>query len=406
MVAKERIRKSGSFFTRVTGLVYMLFFSVGVQAQEGDEMLKALVDAGFENVSRSVSGSEEIITFENGAWRAQGEGISEAMEIIDRFPLMVGKARRVVVLSNKIPQISLLLPYTSRGTDAESVDWQVSYRVGDVWKSRERLKFENDSRWKMDLLFQPQLFLRNQKYHKIYDVLFNIAPTLQFSPSRGMMLTGQLLVPVFNEYGGLYEDVRPGFLTVQQCFRVENVFVQATVGNFNQNRWGMDLTLWRPFTREGWLSHFALRGQMGLTGSSYFYDWNWHFGSASLFTWNVGGSYYNARYNVLCELRAEKYLAGDVGVRADMTRHFKRASIGFYIMKNDRDNTDGGFHVAILLPPTRYKRKFIRVAPSKYFTLEYKSAGLFYNGKSYKTSPGQNKAENNFNPYYIKSQLK
>ena len=84
-------------------------------------------------------------------------------------------------------------------------------------------------------------------------------------------------------------------------------------------------------------------------------------------------------------------LAGDIGVRADMTRHFRRTSIGFYIMKNDYDNLDGGFHFSILIPPMKYKRKRVRVTPAKYFNMEYKAAGLFYNGKSYKTNPGQNK---------------
>ena len=108
---------------------------------------------------------------------------------------------------------------------------------------------------------------------------------------------------------------------------------------------------------------------------------------------------------MLCEVRVEKFLAGDIGVRADMTRHFRCASIGFYVMKNDYDNLDGGFHFSILIPPMKYKRKRVRVTPAKYFNMEYKAAGLFFNGKSYKTNPGQNKAEENFNPYYIKSQI-
>ena len=106
-------------------------------------------------------------------------------------------------------------------------------------------------------------------------------------------------------------------------------------------------------------------------------------------------------------MKAIKFLAGDYGVRADMTRHFKRASVGFYIMKNNRGNIDGGFHFAIALPPMGQKRrKGFRVMPARYFDLEYKAAGLFFNGKSYETRPGENKAIDNFNPKYIESQLK
>lgn len=388
-------------FFKTSGVCFMLFCTMDfLYAQREGNVVEALVQEGFENVSREVRASEEIITFENTLWRANGEGIAEAMKIIELYPLLPGKARRVVVLRNKVPQVSLRLE-----AGETTRDWVVSYSLGESWVRVRDVAYVNNSRWKADVVFYPQFSLRNQKYHKIYDVLFNIAPALEITPVRGMKITGQVIIPVFNEYGDLYKEVRPGFLTVQQSFRVENVFVQASVGNFNQNRWGMDVSFFRPFTK-GWLQYFALQGQMGLTGSSYFYDWNWHYGPTKLFTWNVGGSYYNPRYNVQCDVKVEKFLAGDIGVRADMTRHFKRASIGFYVMKNDRDNLDGGFHFSILIPPMKYKRnRFVRVAPAKYFNLEYKAAGLFFNGKSYKTVPGQSKAEDNFNPNFIKSQL-
>lgn len=390
-------------FYKTSGVCFILFCTIDfLYAQEKDDVVSALVNAGYENVSREIGDTEEIIMLENSLWRANGEGVREAIKIIELFPLTPGMGRRVVVLRNKVPQLSLLL---HPGESASGItDWKVSYELGNSWKKTSEKNFANNSRWKADLVFYPQVSLRNQKFHKIYDVLINIAPALEITPFRGTKITGQLIIPVFNEFGGLYDDVRPGYITVQQNFRVENVFLQATVGNFNQNRWGMDLSFFRPFTK-GWLQHFAVKGGVGLTGSSYFVDWNWHYGPTKLCTWNVGGSYYNPQYNVLCEVRVEKFLAGDIGVRADMTRHFRRTSIGFYIMKNDYDNLDGGFHFSILIPPMKYKRKRVRVTPAKYFNMEYKAAGLFYNGKSYKTNPGQNKAEENFNPYYIKSQL-
>ena len=390
-------------FYKTSGVCFILFCTMDfLYAQEKGDVVSALAKAGYENVSREIGDTEETIMLENSLWRANGEGVREAIKIIESFPLLPGMGRRVVGLRNKVPQLSLLL---HPGESASGItDWKVSYELGDSWKKTSEKEFANNSRWKTDLVFYPQVSLRNQKFHKIYDVLINVAPALEISPFRGTKITGQIIIPIFNEFGGLYDDVRPGYITVQQNFRVENVFLQATVGNFNQNRWGMDLSFFRPFTK-GWLQHFAVKGGVGLTGSSYFVDWNWHYGPTKLCTWNVGGSYYNPQYNVLCEVKVEKFLAGDIGVRADMTRHFRRTSIGFYIMKNDYDNLDGGFHFSILIPPMKYKRKRVRVTPAKYFNMEYKAAGLFYNGKSYKTNPGQNKAEENFNPYYIKSQL-
>jgi len=410
MVAKKSIVKSdtrGRRF-RIMGLMLLVLCPVLVHAQN-DEVVKALTDAGFENVSRSVSATEEIITFENSVWKADGEGIREAIDIIGRFPAIAGKTRRVIVLQLGIPQVSLLSPALFSGMSSEIVNsgWLPTYRVEDSWKTVKNISRSNSSRWKVDLVFYPHFALRNQKYHKVYDVLLNLSPALEISPVRGMKITGQVIIPVINQYGAKYEQIRPGFFTLEQHFRLWNNFVGLTAGIFNQDRWGLDLHLFRPVATEGWLSNFSLEGRIGLTGSSYFYHWNWHYGPMKLVTWNVGGSYFNAMFNVLCEVKAIKFLAGDYGVRADMTRHFKRTSVGFYVMKNNRGNVDGGFHVAIALPPMRQKRgKCFRVMPARYFDLEYKAAGLFYNGKSYETRPGENKAINNFNPKFIKSQLK
>lgn len=411
MVAKKKIVQGCVRVCRLwmLGLILTIFCSAGLYAQKDDEIVKALVNAGFENVSRVISDTEEIITFENSVWKADGEGIREAINVIEKYPFIAGKTRRVIVLQLGLPQISLVLPPSAPvavpGTTNSG--WLSTYGLGDVWKAVKNTPRINRSRWKVDLVFYPQFAFRNQKYRRIYDVLLNLSPALEIAPMRGMKITGQVIIPVFNQYGAKYEQIRPGFFTLEQHFRVLNNFVDLTAGIFNQDRWGLDLRLSRPVMTEGWLSNFAVEGRIGLTGSSYFYHWNWHYGPAKLITWNVGGSYFNPMFNVLCEVKAIKFLAGDYGVRADMTRHFKRASVGFYIMKNNRGNVDGGFHFAIALPPMRQKRgKYFRVMPARYFDLEYKAAGLFFNGKSYETRPGENKAINNFNPKYIKSQLK
>ena len=393
----------------VIGLILTIFCSTELYAQKEDGIVKTLVNAGFENVSRVVSGSEEIITFENTVWKADGEGISKAIDLIGKYPLLLGKTRRVVVLQLGIPQMSLVSSASAAITTTGTVNsnWLPMYELGDAWKSVKRVPRENRSRWKVDLVFYPQFAFRNQKFHKVYDILLNLSPALEIALIRGMKLTGQVIIPVINQYGAKYEQTRLGIFTLEQHFRVLNSLVDLTAGIFNQDRWGFDLHLFRPVMTEGWLSNFALEGRIGLTGSSYFYHWNWHYGAAKLITWNVGGSYFNPMFNVLCEVKAIKFLAGDYGVRADMTRHFKRASVGFYIMKNNRGNIDGGFHFAIALPPMGQKRrKGFRVMPARYFDLEYKAAGLFFNGKSYETRPGENKAIDNFNPKYIETQLK
>lgn len=379
-----------------------------IQAQSLDTLVTSLVDIGYENVSRTITETEEIITFENGPRRVNGIGVRDAMRIIEKTHSIEGKLRRVVVLSYNVPQISLIEKELNV-CDTLNLGlpvWDASYSLGDSWNYAKKTKRVNRSLGKIDIVIYPQFGFRNQKYHKVYDFMFNLAPALEISPVKGMKLTGQIIFPIVNEYEKIYDQVRPGFLTVEQMFRVENIFATATVGLFNKNRWGVDLNLYRPFTSNGWGDRFALEARIGLTGSSFFDHWEWNYGSLSTITWNAGASYYNARFNTMCAVRMEKYLAGDLGVRVDVMRNFRNVSVGLYAMHNNRGNLDGGFYFAIALPPYKQKRgKYIQVRPATYFDLEYNAAGLFYNGMSYKTTPGYSKTERNFNPFYIESQV-
>ena len=68
---------------------------------------------------------------------------------------------------------------------------------------------------------------------------------------------------------------------------------------------------------------------------------------------------------------------------------------------------NGGFYFQILLPPYgKYKRKYVRITPAKYFGILYNGGNEQYYGKSYipelSTVYGY---ESSFNPYFIKSEL-
>ncbi len=192
MVAKKKIVQGCVRVCRLwmLGLILTIFCSAGLYAQKDDEIVKALVNAGFENVSRVVSDTEEIITFENSVWKADGEGIREAINVIEKYPFIAGKTRRVIVLQLGLPQISLVLPPSAllpfRVPQTRLV---VNVWVGRRVESGKKHSRINRSRWKVDLVFYPQFAFRNQKYRRIYDVLLNLSPALEIAPMRGMKIT-------------------------------------------------------------------------------------------------------------------------------------------------------------------------------------------------------------------------
>ena len=378
--------------------------------QTGESTVNTLVEMGFENVGWTEDGKERVYVLQNSAYRLNGVGIGKAVDIIQKMGLPDKKPCRIIVLDNNVPQISLLykpivgdsIPEVSRR------DWDVSYNLGDSWKQIRKEKRENSSLFKVDIVVYPELKLKNLVITQIYQVLFNLNPAIEVSLWKGMKFIGQVIIPVYNEYGSSYEQVRQGYIALSQSVRLPyNIFLTATIGTFNNYRWGGTLDARHIFKDE----RFSVEGRIGYTGRSRFEDWRWKVSPMKRITWHLGGSFYWPEYNTAFSLKVEQYLLGEKGVRFDMVRNFRHVSIGFYGMKVQNAGNkgyNGGFRFQIALPPYKYKRRgyIPRVLPSEYFGMSYNAGNEQYYGRSFNPRVDDNMAtENSFNPYFIKSEL-
>ena len=131
-----------------------------------------------------------------------------------------------------------------------------------------------------------------------------------------------------------------------------------------------------------------------------------HYGKHQRITWSLGGSFYWPKYNTQISLKAEQYLLHEVGGRIDLIRHFRYCSIGFYAMKAQGALKNGGFRFQVALPPYKYKRKYARVTTSDNWGMSYNAGNERYYYKNYYALPEDNMMkQNQFNPYFIKSEL-
>ena len=177
-----------------------------------------------------------------------------------------------------------------------------------------------------------------------------------------------------------------------------------TIGCFNLDRYGVDLALNRPFKDE----RFAVEGRIGLTGIGYWDKFNYHYDRDLALTWSVGGSFYWPRYNTQFILRAHQFILQEKGVKFEMIRHFRYASVGFYAEKAEHAKSNGGFRFQVALPPYKQKRhKYIpRISTSKNMGIAYNAGNERRYYKEYRAEASDNIMENNgFNPYFIKSEL-
>ncbi|WP_321330920.1 hypothetical protein [uncultured Bacteroides sp.] len=379
-------------------------------SQNEETTINALVKMGFENVSRIEDNKESIFIIENTPYRLNGIGIGKAIDLIQQTGLPENKDCRLIILNNNIPQISLLHKQINNDsvTSTGRQDWVVSYELGDSWKKIKNKEIKNSSLYKIDILVYPEFSFQNYKLSRVYDILLNLSPAIEVSLWKGMKFTGQIIIPIVNNYGVRYEQVRPGFITLSQTFRLpQRTFLTSSVGLFNNFRWGFD-AMAKHFLKD---ERFSVEGRLGYTGRGYFENWAYYHGTKWTLTGELGGNIYWPLYNTQFSLKAERYLEGEYGLRFDMIRHFRYTSIGFYAMKVEHagnNGFNGGFRFQIALPPYRYKRKgyIPRVMTSNNFGISYNAGNERTYGKGYKSQASDNiMQENSFNPYFIRSEL-
>ena len=374
-----------------------------------NETIEELIGMGFENVRCAENENERIYTIENNVYKAQGVGIAKAIEIIQRQGLPSGKRCKVIVTHLEVPEMSLTY-HPSNSNDSLStngnIGWETSYDV-DGWKEVRKEKAKNSSRYKVDILVYPQLSYKNLIITQIYQALFTLNPAVEVSFWPGMKFTGQLIVPIYNDGYSIYQDkVHPGFITLSQRFRLPyNIKGKATIGYFNADRYGVDLMFFRPFKAD---ERFSLEGRLGYVGIGYWDGFKLHYDTDMSLTWTIGANFYWPRYNTQFSLKGEQYLMKDRGVKFEMIRHFRYASIGFYAMKGKDANSNGGFRFQVLLPPYKQKRHKLlpRISTSYNMGIAYNAGNEQYYYKQYRSEANENIMNNNgFNPYFIKTEI-
>ena len=396
---------------RCIGFIIAIFSSLVMCGQSGtNKAVEELTNHGFENVRWIEDEKECIYTIENNVYKAQGVGIAQALDIIQKYGLSTEKRCKVIVTHLEVPELSLTYHPNQCDTTnvADKRQWETSYEVEDSWDSIKKEKAKNSSRFKVDILVYPQLSFKNLIITQIYQVLFTLNPAIEVSLWPGMKFTGQLILPVYNDgYGYLQDKVHPGFITLSQRFRLPfNIKGMATVGYFSADRYGADLQLFYPFKDE----RFSLEGRIGSVAIGYWNGFNLHYDTEFSTTWSLGANFYWPRYNTSFSLKGEQYLMGEKGVKFEMIRHFRYASVGFYAQKAKEANSNGGFRIQVLLPPYKYKRfknKYIpRLNTSYNMGIVYNAGNERYYYRQYRSAADENIMNSNrFNPYFIKSEI-
>jgi hypothetical protein len=392
-------------------LSLLLFSSASLSAQHAtDQLREQMVADGFENVAVVQQASDYYLTYENNLHVWNVDELRNALEVAVKS--VPDDARlHIVTLRNKTPLLA---------TEVSAADWK-AYQRGELsvkemesrmivsnntdknYRVIREAKQANSNVGKVDMVVFPGVGLKNERFDKTYEFMFNLTPTLEFSLWKGNYLRGQIIVPIINDgYGDLNGKVRPGFVTIEQNFSLpQSTYLRLTAGLFNSYRRGVDGDLSHLFGNGDW--EVGING--GLTGYTLFDGFKYTTEKMSDFSVLGRVRYFYQPLATEVSLKGGKFYSGAKGVRGELVKHFREVSIGVFALLGDGD-TNGGFNFSVPLNiPKKYKRNLVRVKAANYFDWEYTYKQVDVPLSSYETRPNENRSEHFFNSGFIKTQL-
>ena len=81
---------------------------------------------------------------------------------------------------------------------------------------------------------------RDINYKTQYEFLIRLNPGFKWDMGNHWQLSGQVLIPIVNQYGTEYSFFQVNMLNISKEFNIKNLYLKATAGVFSQNRYGLD----------------------------------------------------------------------------------------------------------------------------------------------------------------------
>lgn len=353
------------------------------------KVASGLVERGFENVSVITEGNSKFITYENRAFRHETRAMREALSIIssvmeeDIDVTLIPQNRGIPITAtpitvDKYPPIS-----NTKISDEEfasAID--ASLDINPVWRETQKFQKANSSLYKFDLVIHPKLTAYFGQYSDPAKLRLSLAPTLYTNLWKGMSLTAQLILPIYDEISSEGNYWWPGLLTMNQTFRLPaNIFASATIGYFTENRYGADLEI-REYFANGTLS---IGANVGYTGYASYMKGTLQYSDINLLTGFLDAEYCISRFNLTLNATYGKFLYEDMGWQFNVFRQFGETGVSLFALGTDTGK-NAGVRLGIPIFPSRYfSPGRVRIRPAKEFSYEYRHKRATNSGIRYET---------------------
>lgn len=253
------------------------------------------------------------------------------------------------------------------------------------------------------LILHPVLKDILGNYDDAVKLQINLMPELRLTFWQGHQIS---VAPIFRLYNELKEEGyladtgqwKLGYLTLNQTWRLpRNLFISATIGQFFEDRYGVDLEFKRYFANSPW----AVGGYAGYTAYSSYTDATWRYTNLfelGVVTGQLYVEYRVAPVNTTLHAGYHQFLYGDRGVQVEIRRQFRRIDLDLTGLWS-RYSQNAGFRVRIPLPPAR---STVPIRPADHVVYEYRMRSYLYGGIEYNPGTRLRHWQREFYPDYLR----
>jgi hypothetical protein len=235
-------------------------------------------------------------------------------------------------------------------------------------------------------------------------VAFDVVPTLNMELAKGLGVTAQLALPIYNDLDR-NDYVRPGIINIHKDLIFPgSIFTNFAIGFFSRNRFGMHSTVKKYFFEER-LSMGVELGYTTFTGFTGKVDYVGKENKDFPF-YTFTADYYIKKYSLNFHTSAGRFLYQDEGFMMSVSRQFSETSIGFFALSTTY-GSNAGFQFSFALPPRKYSKPgAVRIRPEHSFSLSYRVVGGDRIGRTYNTGANMISALPEFYPSFLLQELK
>jgi hypothetical protein len=348
---------------------------------------RLLTAHGFANVAAVADGGCLLVTYENARYRDERRALRQAATLL--APMLDADGQLVLVpMHRAIPLVTARFPGGPDASAASPADSQgaatpeISLDVSRLPAALRRAPRASSSFGRVDVVVHPWFQAIFGDYANPVASRTGIAPELRTTLRRGLTVSAQALVTLQDDVPTGESRVRPGLVTINQMVRLPgNVFISATAGTFNPDRYGADVEA-RAWFAGGRLSAGA---QLGLTGAAVYDRDGWYRTPMRDETALVDVAWRVMPYDLLLRATAGAFLADERGVRLDVSRRFGELEIGWFVLASE-EGENGGLVLRIPLLPRDYGRPApLRLRTAETYRWQYRYHGFVPGGWRYDT---------------------